>query len=322
MFDPKVHLIQLPRRVKDPQSGQWTTRLEEYLEVKWRLVMFREKYPHGVIATEEVYVDLDRGYARYKATVEDGEGGKATGYGTETKADFTDYAERAETRALGRALALLGFGTQFVGADLTEGEHVADAPVAPAPNGSPPASAHPLPAGEETTPAVTQGAISKEAVDRLWDVAFKGCHEAKDAFASRIRALMRLPGRQLISKAFLQRSMSIEHYGAAMAYYELQLKAQVEADVPMHEPPPPAEGTPAVPSGADLSSASAPADDPAEQERAKLRAMAVGWGLPEREVDHVLTHHKDLGKARDLLWKARRPWTAPTPTPLEAAAAD
>jgi hypothetical protein len=57
-------------------------------------------------------------------------GGKATGYGTETQADFADFCERAETRALGRALAVLGFGTQFVGQDLTEGEHVADAPVA------------------------------------------------------------------------------------------------------------------------------------------------------------------------------------------------
>ena len=27
MFDPKVHLIQLPRRVKDPSTGHFTTRL-------------------------------------------------------------------------------------------------------------------------------------------------------------------------------------------------------------------------------------------------------------------------------------------------------
>jgi hypothetical protein len=46
-----------------------------------------------------------------------------------TAADFADYCERAETRAIGRALAALGIGTQFVGQDLTEGEHVADAPV-------------------------------------------------------------------------------------------------------------------------------------------------------------------------------------------------
>jgi hypothetical protein len=45
MFDPKAHLIQLPRRVKDPVTGHFTTRHDEYLEVKWRLVWFREKYP-------------------------------------------------------------------------------------------------------------------------------------------------------------------------------------------------------------------------------------------------------------------------------------
>jgi hypothetical protein len=83
--------------------------------------MFCERYPHGVITTEEICVDLDRGYARYKAIVADGEGGLASGYGTETQADFADFCERPETRALGRALAVLGFGTQFVGADLTEG---------------------------------------------------------------------------------------------------------------------------------------------------------------------------------------------------------
>src|SRR5882724_159152 len=128
-FDPQPHLIQLPRKVKDRATGHWTTVYYDYLEVKWRLCWFRDRYPHGHITTEEVCVDLDRGYARYKATVEDGEGGRATGYGTETQADFADYCERAETRALGRALAALGIGTQFVGQDLTEGEHVADAPV-------------------------------------------------------------------------------------------------------------------------------------------------------------------------------------------------
>jgi hypothetical protein len=130
MFDPQPHLIKLPRKVKDKATGTWTTVYDDYLEVKWRLVMFRDRYPHGLIETEEICVDLDRGYARYKATVADGEGGTATGYGTETQAEFADYCERAETRALGRALAVLGFGTQFVGQDLTEGDHVADAPVA------------------------------------------------------------------------------------------------------------------------------------------------------------------------------------------------
>jgi hypothetical protein len=40
--------------------------------------------------TIKVCVDLERGYARYCAVVEDSEGGKATGYGTETTEGFTD----------------------------------------------------------------------------------------------------------------------------------------------------------------------------------------------------------------------------------------
>jgi hypothetical protein len=131
MFDPQPHLIKLPRKVKDRATGHYTTVYDDYLEVKWRLCWFRDRYPHGVITTEEVCVDLERGYARYRAVVEDGEGGRATSYGTETAADFADYYERAETRALGRALAALGIGTQFVGQDLAEGDHVADAPVRP-----------------------------------------------------------------------------------------------------------------------------------------------------------------------------------------------
>jgi hypothetical protein len=129
MFDPQPHLIKLPRKVKDRATGHYTTVYDDYLEVKWRLCWFRDRYPHGVITTEEVCVDLALGYARYKATVEDGQGGRATGYGTETAAEFADYCERAETRALGRALAALGIGTQFIGMDLTEGEHIVDAPV-------------------------------------------------------------------------------------------------------------------------------------------------------------------------------------------------
>jgi hypothetical protein len=81
MFDPQPHLIQLPRKVKDKATGHYTTVYDDYLEVKWRLCWFRDRYPHGVIETTEVCVDLERGYARYKATVEDGQGGHATGFG-------------------------------------------------------------------------------------------------------------------------------------------------------------------------------------------------------------------------------------------------
>jgi hypothetical protein len=34
MFDPKAHLIRLPRRVKDRQTGHVTTVYDDYLEVE------------------------------------------------------------------------------------------------------------------------------------------------------------------------------------------------------------------------------------------------------------------------------------------------
>jgi hypothetical protein len=61
MFNPQEHLIYLPRKVKDPVTGQWSTRLDEYLEVKFRVLMFRQAHPSGVIETEEVCVDLEKG---------------------------------------------------------------------------------------------------------------------------------------------------------------------------------------------------------------------------------------------------------------------
>ena len=75
MFDPKPYLIQLPRKVKDPQTGRWSTRYDDYLEVKWRLVWFRERYPHSVITTAEVCVDLERGYARFPVWANGARGG-------------------------------------------------------------------------------------------------------------------------------------------------------------------------------------------------------------------------------------------------------
>jgi hypothetical protein len=150
-FDPKARLITLPRKVKDPQTGLWITRHDEYLEVKWRLVWFREKYPHGHLGTEFLKLDWEQGIAICKCIVNDGEGGCAHGTGTETRKGFEDFVEKAETRAIGRALAALGIGTQFVGTELDELPHVADAPVtttvAPDMAHETPGMSHPLPRG-------------------------------------------------------------------------------------------------------------------------------------------------------------------------------
>jgi hypothetical protein len=69
---------------------------------------------------------------RCEITLSGGRGeGSATGWGSEGYDDFRDYLEKAETKAVGRALAALGFGTQFTpDFDFAEGQgKVVDAPV-------------------------------------------------------------------------------------------------------------------------------------------------------------------------------------------------
>jgi hypothetical protein len=83
----------------------------DYLEVKWRLVWLRHEHPNAIIETQlEQHTDA---MAVFRATVTIPNGGSATGWGSEQPSDFRDYVEKAETKAIGRALAALGFGTQF-----------------------------------------------------------------------------------------------------------------------------------------------------------------------------------------------------------------
>jgi uncharacterized protein YbdZ (MbtH family) len=85
----------------------------DYLEVKWRLLWLRSEHPDARMTTEIVQHNEEGGFALFRAEVEIPDGGKATGWGSETVRDFHDYIEAAETKALGRALAALGYGTQF-----------------------------------------------------------------------------------------------------------------------------------------------------------------------------------------------------------------
>ena len=83
----------------------------DYLEVKWRLVWMRDRYPDAAVETQLVSHSDDT--AVFRAMVSVPGGGSATGWGSESAGDFRDYLEKAETKAIGRALAALGFGTQF-----------------------------------------------------------------------------------------------------------------------------------------------------------------------------------------------------------------
>lgn len=109
---------------------------KEYLQVMHRLVWFKEKYPEGksiikttmiehqgagkdeyFVVKAEVFIDTERGPLMV-----------ATAHKRECVGAFADALEKAETGAVGRALAMLGVGTQFASDDLDEGDRLADAP--------------------------------------------------------------------------------------------------------------------------------------------------------------------------------------------------
>ncbi len=142
-FSPREHLIML----KSKQGSS------EYLPVQWRLVWFRQECPEGTIETEIIHLDLEketeeetytwnsdmrrsekltktaRGLAIVRAIVKDGKGGVSMGTKMEKAASFGDWLEKAETGAIGRALAALGYGTQFTGDEFDEQHRIVDAPV-------------------------------------------------------------------------------------------------------------------------------------------------------------------------------------------------
>lgn len=103
-------------------------RGKDYLQVAHRLVWFRQEHPDWAIETELLVSTPQEALA--KATIKDASGRIiATGHKTETAKDFpAGWSEKAETGAIGRALALCGYGTQFA-PELDEGERIVDSPV-------------------------------------------------------------------------------------------------------------------------------------------------------------------------------------------------
>ncbi len=109
---------------------------KSYLTVPYRVLWMREEHPEWSIETE--FLRLDDKMAIAKATIRDGLGKLlAQGTKSETPQGFPDYIEKAESSAIGRALAFCGYGTQFA-EELEEGDRLADAPLNPA---KPPQSA-------------------------------------------------------------------------------------------------------------------------------------------------------------------------------------
>jgi hypothetical protein len=87
----------------------------KYLDVKWRVLWLRQEHPDAEIESE--LLKLEAAQAVFKVTIRLPSGAVATGHGSETQDDFRDFLEKAETKALGRACAHLGYGTEALDAD-------------------------------------------------------------------------------------------------------------------------------------------------------------------------------------------------------------
>lgn len=148
-FNPAEHIMQFKGR--------------DYLEVKWRQVWLNEDAPRYEHESEVIGFDEDAALVRATVRVIDENGillRSAQGLGRCTRIEFNDFVEKAETAAIGRALNMLGYGTQFADPDLaSDGTgKAADAPVGRAA----PAAARPAAA----RPQGSQGASSGQTAQR------------------------------------------------------------------------------------------------------------------------------------------------------------
>jgi hypothetical protein len=128
-FDPSKYMLMLPKnkKVKMP-NGQvkWEKTEAAYLPVAPRIAWFRKEHPDWGIITRAVRT-ADKAVIM-KATIKDGDGRViATARKKETESGFADYIEKAETGAVGRALAMCGYGT-LQAPEFDEGNRLADAP--------------------------------------------------------------------------------------------------------------------------------------------------------------------------------------------------
>lgn len=99
-FNPRDHFINLKGK--------------QYLPVAARIAWFREEHPDWSIVTKAVPDLSGTDYCTFHAEICDRNHIiLATAHKTEHEKHFADYREKAETGAIGRALALCGYGTLF-----------------------------------------------------------------------------------------------------------------------------------------------------------------------------------------------------------------
>jgi hypothetical protein len=108
IFDPNKYMLKLPKTKKvvgDNGQVRWEKTETDYLLVAARIAWFRREHPLWSIITE--VEQLANKAVVMKATIKDMLGTViATARKKETETGFPDYIEKAETGAIGRALAI------------------------------------------------------------------------------------------------------------------------------------------------------------------------------------------------------------------------
>ena len=156
----------------NPNEHMMNLKGKDYLQVAWRLVWLRDEHPDYGINTDALTIDEE--HAIFKAVITDANGIQlSTGHGSESKRDFGDFIEKAETKAVGRALAMLGYGTQFAADELDEGERIVDSPINRKPKTAPAKTA---PAPETQIPMQSPATVdadekpTPEQLADLWEL--------------------------------------------------------------------------------------------------------------------------------------------------------
>jgi hypothetical protein len=130
IFDPMRYMLKLPKmkKVSLPNGQVRFEKTEaDYLPVAARIAWFRKDHPYWSIITDVEQL-ADKAVVM-KATIRDVTGAViATARKKETEAGFPDYIEKAETGAIGRALAMCGYGT-LQAPEFDEQDRLADSPV-------------------------------------------------------------------------------------------------------------------------------------------------------------------------------------------------
>ncbi len=130
IFDPNKYMLKLPKTKKvtlDNGMVKWEKTETDYLPVAARIAWFRKDHPYWSIITKvEKWGDKA---VVMKAVIKDVTGAIiATARKKETEIGFPDYIEKAETGAIGRALAMCGYGT-LQAPEFDEQDRLADSPV-------------------------------------------------------------------------------------------------------------------------------------------------------------------------------------------------